>query len=78
MRVSHEVEHEQNRALAERRAARDQAAVDTALTRLIEVSRTDENMIPAMLEAVRKEATLGEICNALRAEWGVYREPAKF
>jgi methylmalonyl-CoA mutase N-terminal domain/subunit len=78
MRVSHEVEHEQNRALAERRAARDQAAVDTALTRLIAVSRTDENMIPAMLEAARKEATLGEICNALRAEWGVYREPAKF
>jgi methylmalonyl-CoA mutase N-terminal domain/subunit len=27
---------------------------------------------------VRAEATLGEICNALRDVWGVYREPARF
>jgi hypothetical protein len=33
-------------------------------------------MIPAMLEAARAEATLGEICNALRAEWGEHTEPA--
>ena len=46
--------------------------------RQVEVSRTDQNMIPAMLEACRVEATLGEICNALRAEWGEYREPARF
>jgi methylmalonyl-CoA mutase N-terminal domain/subunit len=45
---------------------------------MIEASRTDENMIPAMLDAVRAEATLGEICDALRAEWGTYREPARF
>jgi methylmalonyl-CoA mutase N-terminal domain/subunit len=45
---------------------------------MVEVSRTDENMIEAMLEAVRAEASLGEICDALRAEWGVYREPARF
>ena len=32
-------------------------------------------MIESMLEAVRAEATLGEICDALRAEWGEYREP---
>jgi methylmalonyl-CoA mutase, N-terminal domain len=31
-----------------------------------------------MLEAVRAEATLGEICSALRAEWGSYSEPAAF
>ena len=42
------------------------------------VARTDENMIPAMLDACRAEATLGEICDALRDEWGVYREPARF
>ena len=33
---------------------------------------------PAILEACRVEATLGEICDALRAEWGEYREPARF
>ena len=49
-----------------------------ALARMVELGRTDENMIPAMLDAVRAEATLGEICDALRAEWGTYREPARF
>ncbi len=78
LRVSHEVEREQVRALTERRAARDEAAVAGALGRMVEVSRTSGNMIPAMLDAARAEATLGEICNLLRDEWGVYREPARF
>src|SRR4029078_7078592 len=78
LRVSHEVEIEQVRELAERRTSRDQAAVDAALQKMVEVSKPDENMIPAMLEACRAEATLGEVCDALRAEWGEYREPARF
>lgn len=78
LRISHEVEREQNRALAARRAARDDSAVQSALKRMIEVARTQENMLPAMLDAVRVEATLGEICDVLRDEWGVYTEPARF
>ncbi|KWW99552.1 methylmalonyl-CoA mutase [Carbonactinospora thermoautotrophica] len=78
LRISHEVELEQKRALAERRASRDSARVDAALKRLVEVARTEENMIPAMLDAVRAEATLGEICDVLRAEWGTYTEPPRF
>jgi len=78
LRVSHEVEVDQVRELSERRAARDRQVVDDALRRLVEVARTDDNMIPAMLDACRAEATLGEICDALRAEWGEYREPARF
>jgi methylmalonyl-CoA mutase N-terminal domain/subunit len=78
LRISHEVEREQKRVLAERKAARDADAVEATLRRMVEVSRTEENMVPAMLDAVRAEATLGEICDALRAEWGVYTEPARF
>jgi len=78
LRISHEVEVEQKRVLAERRAKRDQAAVDAALARVVEAARSDENMIPAILDAARVEATLGEICGALRKEWGEYREPARF
>ncbi|GAA0801702.1 acyl-CoA mutase large subunit family protein [Spirilliplanes yamanashiensis] len=78
LRISHEVEREQNRVLAERRAARDTAAVTAALDRMVAAARTDANMIPAMLDAARAEATLGEICDALRGEWGVHREPARF
>ena len=78
LRVSDEVEVEQVRTLKARKEARDAAAVEGALKHLIEVARSEDNMIPAMLEAARVEATLGEICDALRAEWGEYREPARF
>ncbi|NED97416.1 methylmalonyl-CoA mutase [Phytoactinopolyspora alkaliphila] len=78
LRVSHEVETEQRRLLAERRASRDDGAVRAALSRLVDVARDTENMIPAMLGAARAEATLGEICDALRDEWGTYSEPARF
>ncbi|MGH3447147.1 MAG: methylmalonyl-CoA mutase family protein, partial [Nocardioidaceae bacterium] len=78
LRVSHEVETVQVDDLAGRRTTRDQATVDAALQRLVEASRDEVNMIPVMLEAVRAEASLGEICDALRAEWGEYREPARF
>ncbi|MEO6713015.1 MAG: methylmalonyl-CoA mutase family protein [Mycobacteriales bacterium] len=78
LRVSHEVEREQNRLLGERRAGRDDSAVQQALTHLVDVARSSANMVPAMLDAARAEATLGEICGALRDEWGSYTEPPRF
>ncbi|MQA03751.1 MAG: methylmalonyl-CoA mutase [Streptosporangiales bacterium] len=78
LRISHEVEVEQKRVLEQRRADRDRAAVDRALADLVEAARGSGNLIPPMLAAARVEATLGEICDALRAEWGEYREPARF
>jgi methylmalonyl-CoA mutase N-terminal domain/subunit len=78
LRVSHEVEVAQRAALTERRSARSAERAAAAVARMVAVARTSDNMIPAMLEAVRAEATLGEICDALRAEWGEYREPARF
>ncbi len=78
LRVSHEVEVDQVRELAARRTARDEQAVAAALSRMVDAARSDENMIEPMLEACRVEASLGEICDALRAEWGEYREPARF
>jgi methylmalonyl-CoA mutase N-terminal domain/subunit len=78
LRVSHEVEREQVAELGARRTRRDDAAARAAVARMVEVARTSENMVPSMLDAVRAEATLGEICDALREEWGVYREPARF
>jgi methylmalonyl-CoA mutase, N-terminal domain len=79
LRISAEVEREQVRALACRRAERDQHAVDAALSALVAAVRTEEeNLVPPMLAAARAEATLGEICGALRTEWGTYTEPAAF
>jgi methylmalonyl-CoA mutase, N-terminal domain len=78
LRISTEVERAQRAALAERRAGRDAGTVDAALTRMVEAARSGANMVPAMLDAARVEATLGEICGALRDEWGAYTEPARF
>ncbi|WP_313896048.1 methylmalonyl-CoA mutase family protein [Streptomyces sp. YIM 98790] len=78
LRISHEVEREQVRLLAERRGRRDDAAVRAALDGMLAAAREGANMIEPMLAAVRAEATLGEICDALRAEWGTYTEPPGF
>jgi len=89
LRVSHEVEIEQNRALAARRAQRDENAVKAALdvlrdgavrneTGRSETGHDGVNLIPPMLDAVRAEATLGEICGVLKDVYGTYTEPARF
>ncbi len=78
LRISHEVEVEQRRVLAERKAGRDEQLVQKRLAAMVAAARTDENMLPAMLDATRAEATLGEICGLLKTEWGIYREPARF
>ena len=78
LRVSHEVEREQNQLLGARRATRDEDAVKRALADMVEVAKGDGNLIEPMLAAARVEATLGEICGVLRDEWGGYTEPARF
>lgn len=78
LRISHEIEEEQVRVLGERRARRDETTVTAALDGMLHACRTGDNLIEPMLAAARAEATLGEICNILRAEWGEYAEPARF
>jgi methylmalonyl-CoA mutase N-terminal domain/subunit len=78
LRVSHEVEREQRDLVQRRRASRDSAAVTEALQRMVAAAEAGQNTVPAMLDAVRAEATLGEICNAFKPLWGEHREPARF
>jgi methylmalonyl-CoA mutase N-terminal domain/subunit len=78
LRVSHQVERDQVTELARRRAERDEAAVEAALAEMVTAARSGQNMIPPMLSAAEAEATLGEICDALRAEWGTYAETPAF
>ena len=44
--------------------------MDAALAAMLDAARSGANMIPPMLAAARAEATLGEICGALRAGVG--------
>jgi methylmalonyl-CoA mutase N-terminal domain/subunit len=78
LRVSHQVERDQAAELARRRAERDGEAVDRALAEVIGAARSTKNMIPPILAAAQAEATLGEICGALRDEWGTYSENPAF
>jgi methylmalonyl-CoA mutase N-terminal domain/subunit len=68
----------QHEALRELRVNRDGDCVRKALDRLRAVAATDENVMPAVIEAVESYATMGEICSALKDVFGEYREPGIF
>ena len=78
LRVSHEVEREQVATLKPARPPATRTPCAPPCSTWSRSPAPSDNMVPAMLDAVRAEATLGEICDALRDEWGVYREPARF
>jgi methylmalonyl-CoA mutase N-terminal domain/subunit len=67
------LEQEQCGRLAVWRATRDRAGVETALTAVEAVARTDQNLLPAMKEALAVGATIGEVSNVLRGVFGTYR-----
>ncbi|HSV56614.1 MAG TPA: methylmalonyl-CoA mutase family protein [Magnetospirillaceae bacterium] len=64
----------QERKLAELRARRDGAAVRAALAELGTEARGSGNLMPLILTAVRRYATLGEICDVLRGVFGEYQQ----
>jgi methylmalonyl-CoA mutase N-terminal domain/subunit len=74
-RVNTELARSQIERLQRVRAKRDAAAAGAALRRLHETARGEDNLMPAILDAVRAYATLGEICGELRKAWGEYRPP---
>lgn len=54
------------------RAARDERAARSALARVGATARGEDNLVQPMIDAVKVGATLGEISDALRAEWGTF------
>jgi methylmalonyl-CoA mutase, N-terminal domain len=60
------------------RAKRDSGAVEGALARLKESAAGDVNLMPAIVDAARAYVTMGEMCEALREVWGVWRESPVF
>ena len=61
------------------RGRRDSGAVERALARLKEDAAVDDrNLMPAILDASRAYVTMGEMCDALRDVWGVWRETPVF
>ncbi len=60
--------------LAELRATRDPGAVERALDRLQAAAAGDQNMMSAIIDAAKAYATLSEITDVLRVEFGLYQE----
>jgi methylmalonyl-CoA mutase N-terminal domain/subunit len=79
LKIDPALERKQIERVQSLRARRDSPAVDSALARLKEdASHENRNLMPAIVEAARVYTTMGEMCDALRAVWGVWRETPVF
>jgi methylmalonyl-CoA mutase, N-terminal domain len=66
----------QREELARVKARRDNSLVARTLVNLRDTARSDQSLMPAVIDAVRAYASIGEICGVLREEFGTFQEPA--
>jgi methylmalonyl-CoA mutase N-terminal domain/subunit len=78
LKISPEVETVQKKKLRQLKKERNNKRVRERLNALRKAARDGENVMPRILECVREYATLGEMCNTLKEEYGVYHEPIIF
>ncbi|MEC8948590.1 MAG: methylmalonyl-CoA mutase family protein, partial [Candidatus Thermoplasmatota archaeon] len=64
--------------LARLRKERDPKKHARALDAVRKVAEGGDNLMPYFIDAVRADATLGELCEVLREVFGEYREPSEF
>jgi methylmalonyl-CoA mutase N-terminal domain/subunit len=74
LRIDSNVEKEQLAGLQRLRRERDKKKVEETLARIHHSAEKDENLMPAIIDAVKSYATLGEICEVLRQVYGEYKE----
>jgi methylmalonyl-CoA mutase N-terminal domain/subunit len=67
------IEADQAARLARLRKERDNAASDRAISALKSAAEGTGNVLYPLRDALRADATLGEVCDALRDVWGEYR-----
>ncbi len=72
LHIDPEAERRQLERTAQVRAERDAAAAEAALARVREAAGGSENLLPPLREALRAQCTVGELCNVLREEFGMY------
>src|SRR5437773_9466265 len=71
-RIDPEAERRQLERTAQVRAERDAEGAEAALARVREAAQGPENLLPMLREALAARCTIGEICNVLREEFGMY------
>jgi methylmalonyl-CoA mutase, N-terminal domain len=79
LKIDQELEQKQIERVEALRVRRDAAAVEQALAGLKRDAADDgRNLMPAIIDASRAYVTMGEMCDALREVWGVWRETPVF
>jgi methylmalonyl-CoA mutase N-terminal domain/subunit len=78
LEIGEETEMKQVESLRRLKKERDSKKVGEVLDRVFGVARSDENVMPVVIEAVKAYGTVGEISDALRKAFGEYREPNIF
>jgi len=72
LKIDPDAERRQLERTARVRAERDAAEAERTLAVVRDAAVGDSNLLPPMREALRAYCTVGEICETLRAEWGMY------
>jgi len=75
LKIAKELEERQVQRVRKVKRERNSTSVKDALKRVAEACRSGENLMPPICEAVRNSATVGEISDIFRAEFGVYTDP---
>jgi methylmalonyl-CoA mutase N-terminal domain/subunit len=78
LRIDPELERAQVERLRAMRARRDARAATAALDAIESAAQGTENLMPLIVEAVERYATVGEISDRLRKVFGEYRESVVF
>jgi len=75
LKIDAAIEERQIQRVRKVKRERNSVAVREALARVAEVCRSGENLMEPICEAVRRDATVGEVSDIFRAEFGVYKDP---
>ncbi|HTY53730.1 MAG TPA: methylmalonyl-CoA mutase family protein [Candidatus Binataceae bacterium] len=75
LKIDPAIEERQVQRVRKVKRERDHAAVREALAKVAEACRSSQNLMEPICEAVRREATVGEICDIYRTEFGTYEDP---
>jgi methylmalonyl-CoA mutase N-terminal domain/subunit len=79
LKIDPSLERKQIERVQALRASRDGRAVEAALARLkADAATSDRNLMPPIVAAAKADVTMGEMCDALREVWGVWRETPVF
>ncbi len=74
MKIDPKIERDQVERVRAVRARRDAARHAESLRRIDAAAKGKDNLLPLVLEAVKAEATVGEIAGVLRSVWGEHQE----